>query len=237
MLITLSTFVDFGIPCAPIASISRLGLFGTSTNPSVQSASPRAAPFVRNRTKFVSDRSEQLWFHQNPDAYRSPSARPFRPQIHTLVEPIVLSNHVFRSSKSVQPLLSYRRFCLLHSAEPVCNSFFVWPHCRPVPAPFRVLVVASDSCQRPRSFGCRSSCLRSLVVSVQRILRASSVVLQQEPTVFAFRVVWYHWCLQKHKSSSHNLSLLLTKSLFVATLLLAFRSLPEASRPIPSVSG
>ena len=183
MLITLSTFIDFGIPCAPIASISRLGLFGTSTNPSVQSASPRAAPVVHNRTKFVSDRSEQLWFHQNPDAYRSPSARPFCPQIHTLVEPIVLSNYVFRSSKSVQPLLSYRRFRLLHSAEPVCNSVFVWPHCRPVPAPFRVLVIAFDSCQRPRLFGCRSSCLHFLVVSVQHILRASSVVLQQESIV------------------------------------------------------
>ena len=122
LLITLSTFVDFGIPCAPIASISRLGLFGTSTNPSVQSASPRAAPFVRNRTKFISDCSEQLWFHKNPDAYRSPSAWPFHLQINTLVEPIVLSNYVFRSSKSVQPLLRYRQFRFLHSAESVSRS-------------------------------------------------------------------------------------------------------------------
>ena len=202
-----------------------------------QSASPRVAPFARNRTKFVSDRPEHFWFSKNPDAYRSPSASPFCPQINTLVEFIVLYKHVLRSSKSAHSFPRYRRFCVLHSAEPVCNSFFVWPHCRPVPAPFRVLVVASDPCQRPRSFGCCSSCLHFLVVSVQRILRASSVVLQQEPTVFAFRVVWYHWCLQKHKSSPHNLSLLLTESLFAATLLLAFRSLPEASRPIPSVSG
>ena len=164
MLITPSTFVDFGIPCAPIASISRLGLFGTSTNPPVQSASPRGAPFVRNRTKFVSDRSEHLWFHQNPDADRSPSAESFRPQIHTLVEPIVLSNYVFRSSKSVQPLLSYRRFrfCTQLSLFATCFSFgpiagpslhrFACSSLRltRVNAPVR-LVVAARVCDQPLS--------------------------------------------------------------------------------------
>ena len=175
MLITPSTFVDFGIPCALIASISRLGLFGTSTNPPVQSASPRAAPFVRNRTKFVSDRSEHFWFLKNPDAHRSPSAGPFRPPFNTLVEFIVLYKYVLRSSKSAYSFPSYRQFRVLHSAESVCNSQLVSPHCRPVPAPFRVLVVAFDSCQRPLSFGSRSSCLRLAVVSVQRIVRASSV--------------------------------------------------------------